>query len=114
MHLMDLGNGLLGANGIVGAGIPIAAGGALSAWMDGSDRIAVTVFGDGALNQGVAMETLNIAALYKLPLLLICENNYYAEMTPLSRSSAASLTDRAKGLWHSHGDGGRKRCSGGL
>lgn len=88
MHLTDLPNGLLGANGIVGAGVPIAAGSALSHSMDGGGRLACAVLGDGALNQGAVMETLNIAALMRLPLLLVCENNLYAEMTPIDRSSA--------------------------
>lgn len=88
MHLTDLKHGLLGANGIVGAGVPIAAGSALSHRMDRNGHLACAVFGDGALNQGAVPETLNIAALMSLPLLLVCENNLYAEMTPLERSSA--------------------------
>lgn len=99
MHLMDLSVGLLGANGIVGAGVPIAAGGALSSWIDGREDIAVTVFGDGAVNQGAVMETMNIAALMRLPLLLVCENNYYSEMTPLERStSVTDLSSKAQGF----------------
>lgn len=96
MHLIDLEHGLLGANGIVGAAVPIGAGGALAAWMDGRDQVALTVFGDGAINQGVVHETLGMAALYKLPLILLCENNLYSEMTPLARSSAViDLSSRA-------------------
>lgn len=99
MHLIDLENGLLGANGIVGAAVPIAAGGALAALISEDGSIAATVFGDGAMNQGVAMETFNIASLMKLPLLLICENNLYSEMTPIDRStSVTNLCDKAQGF----------------
>ena len=99
MHLIDLEKGLLGANGIVGAAVPIAAGGALAAQIAEDGSIAATVFGDGAVNQGVAMETFNIAALMKLPLLLICENNLYSEMTPIERStSVTNLCDKARGF----------------
>lgn len=99
MHLIDLEQGLLGANGIVGAAVPIAAGGALAAHIAEDGSIAATVFGDGAMNQGVVMETFNIASLMKLPLLLICENNLYSEMTPLERSTSVThLCDKAKGF----------------
>lgn len=87
MHLFDIDNGLLGANGIVAGGIPTAAGAALSAKVLKENRVALTAFGDGTVNQGVAQECFNMAALFKLPLILFCENNLYAEMTPLSRSS---------------------------
>lgn len=95
MHLVDKSCGVLGANGIVGAGIPIAAGAALNAKLQASGRVAMTVFGDGALNQGVVHETLNMAALWKLPMIFLCENNLYAEMTPISRSTpVVELCDR--------------------
>ena len=87
MHLTDLENGLLGANGIVGGGVPIAAGGALTAKLLRTGALSMTVFGDGTLNQGVVHETLNLAALWKLPMIFLCENNLYAEMTPLDRST---------------------------
>lgn len=86
MHIADRASGILGANGIVGAGVPIASGSALAAKMAGNGRVAATFFGDGAMNQGALMETLNLAALWDLPLLLVCENNLYAEMTPLDES----------------------------
>ena len=99
MHWTDPAIGLLGENAIVGAGVPIAAGAALSAQMDGRGRVALTMFGDGALHQGVLNETLNIAQLWKLPLILLCENNLYAEMTPLAESTPLKkLADRAKGF----------------
>ena len=91
MHLTDLDRGLLGANGIVGAGVPIAVGAAMSAQIDGNGRVAMTVFGDGTLNQGVTHEAMNMAGLWKLPIIFMCENNLYAEMTPLEESTA--ITD---------------------
>lgn len=96
MHIADVETGILGANGIVAAGVPIAAGAALSAQMGGGSEVSVAFFGDGAINQGVFSETLNMAALWNLPLLFICENNLYAEMTPLHRSvKNVNLAERA-------------------
>lgn len=88
MHLFDPTHGLLGANGIVAGGIPTAVGAAWSSQHQGLGRVALTVFGDGAVNQGVAMESFNMAAVWKLPVIFLCENNLYAEMTPLGRSTA--------------------------
>lgn len=97
MHLFDPENGLLGANGIVAGGIPTAVGAAFSAWIQDKDDVALTVFGDGALNQGACHEVMNMAGLWKLPVVFLCENNLYAEMTPLDRSSGqTSLADRAR------------------
>lgn len=84
MHIADIDLGILGANGIVGAGIPIATGAALSSQVRGTDQIAVCFFGDGAANEGAFHESLNIASLWGLPIIYICENNKYAEMTPQS------------------------------
>jgi acetoin:2,6-dichlorophenolindophenol oxidoreductase subunit alpha len=99
MHLFDPEFGLLGTNGIVGAAVGTACGAALNSWIDGSDRVAMTVFGDGAINQGHAMECFNMAALYSLPVIFFCENNLYAEMTPLERSHGnTKLTERAEGF----------------
>lgn len=99
MHITDVEHGILGANGIVGAGIPIAAGAALSAKMSKSDRVSVTFFGDGAINQGAFYEAANMAATWELPLILICENNLYAEMTPIQSSlKNEHLVERAEGL----------------
>lgn len=81
MHVADFSVGMLGANGIVGAGIPIAAGSALAMKARGTGSVAVAYFGDGALAEGVLHETLNIAALWKLPLLFVCENNGWAEFS---------------------------------
>lgn len=91
---MDVGN--LGATAIVGAGIPIALGAAMSAKLSGSDRVSVAFFGDGATNQGTFHEALNMAALWKLPCVFVCENNQYAEMTPVAKhASVAHLADRS-------------------
>jgi TPP-dependent pyruvate/acetoin dehydrogenase alpha subunit len=82
MHFTDPGVGLLGANAIVAGGVPHAAGAALAVQMQKKDTIALTVFGEGAVNQGVFLETLNLAVVWKLPLIFLCENNLYSEMTP--------------------------------
>lgn len=97
MHVTELSCGVLGANGIVGGGVPHAAGAALSSLKERSGRVAVTFFGDGAMNQGVVSETFNLAALWSLPVIFVCENNMYAEMTSLEKSSKnTDLAARAK------------------
>ena len=88
MHLFDPARGLMGGNGIVGGGIPLALGAAFSARYRGKDQVAVTFFGDGAANQGVFAESLNLAALFTLPVIFICENNRYAATTPVESSFA--------------------------
>lgn len=75
MHIADFDIGMLGANGIVGAGLPIAAGSALASLFDGSDAVTVPFFGDGASGQGVFHEALNLAAIWRLPMVWVCENN---------------------------------------
>lgn len=84
MHAADPALGILGGNGIVGAGMPIGAGAALAAQIAGKGAVAVVFFGEGASNNGSFGETLNVAAAWKLPLIMVCENNLYAEMTPFS------------------------------
>ncbi len=86
LHIADLGQGMLGANGIVGAGQAIAAGAALSAKVRGDGRIAVVCFGDGAVTRGTFHETMNMAALWKLPLLFVCENNGLAQYVATSET----------------------------
>ncbi len=81
MHVADLDLGMLGANGIVGAGLPIAAGAAFAARYRGKGRVCLSFFGDGATNQGTFHEALNLAAVLKLPVVFICENNLYGEWT---------------------------------
>jgi pyruvate dehydrogenase E1 component alpha subunit len=99
MHFTDPAVGLLGENAIVGAGVPIAAGAALRAQLDKTGQVAMAVFGDGALNQGSLLEAFNLAAAWKLPLVLVCENNLYSEMTPIRSMIAHDrLLDRAAGF----------------
>lgn len=88
MHFMDPTLGLMGANGIVGAQVPHAAGMALASKLRGDDKIAITFFGDGAIYQGLMHETFNMAAKWDLPVIFYCENNRYSEMTPISRTSS--------------------------
>ncbi len=94
MHFTDPSVGLMGANAIVAAGIPHAAGAALAARLQGRDQVALTYFGEGAVNQGVFHETLNLAALWQLPLILLCENNLYSEMTPSHETSSVTEMTR--------------------
>ena len=96
MHVADLSKGMLGANGVVGAGLAIATGAALGAQLDGDGRVAVCFFGDGAANQGVLMETLNIAAVWGLPVIFVCENNTFSEFTPSREITAGRIGDRAR------------------
>jgi len=82
MHIADFSIGMLGANGIVGAGLPIATGAALAAKLEGSDRVAVAFFGDGASNEGAFHGSLNLASIWKLPAIYVCENNRWASGVP--------------------------------
>jgi len=84
MHITDIGIGILGANGIVGAGLPIACGSALASRFNGDDAVTVSFFGDGASNQGTFGESLNFAKIFCLPVLFLCETNGYAVSTPTS------------------------------
>jgi pyruvate dehydrogenase E1 component alpha subunit len=98
MHIADFDVGMLGANGIVGAGLPITAGAGLAAQLEGGDNVAVGFFGDGATGEGPFHESLNIAALWKLPVIWVCENNQYAVDTPVERGLAArDVADLAAG-----------------
>jgi pyruvate dehydrogenase E1 component alpha subunit len=90
MHFLDPSLGLMGANGIVGAQVPHAAGMALASRIRGEDNVAITFFGDGALFQGLMHETFNMSQKWKLPVIFYCENNRYSEMTPISRTSSVS------------------------
>ncbi len=91
MHIADLEGGNLGANGIVGGGIPLAVGAALSTKMQGIDRIVVSFFGDGATNQGSFHEALNLASVWKLPILFVCEDNKYG--MSCSKKNAMNVDD---------------------
>jgi TPP-dependent pyruvate/acetoin dehydrogenase alpha subunit len=96
MHIADQDTGNLGANAIVGGSAGIAAGAAMSAKMRGTDQVAVCFFGDGALGQGLLYETMNMASLWKLPVIYVCENNQYNEYTHYSETTAGDLTARAE------------------
>jgi len=94
MHLVDVEHGLLGATGVVGGNVPLALGSALAARLGGSDAVAVVFFGDGAVQGGIFVESVNIAALWRLPVLLVCENNGFAEFTPRSaHTNVERVTD---------------------
>lgn len=97
MHIADINLGILGANGIVAANIPIVGGAALSAKLRGTDQVAVSFFGDGGANEGLFHEGLNLASVWKLPAIFVCENNQYAISTSQSRVTAVhNIVDRAK------------------
>ena len=89
MHFVDPSIGMMGANGIVGAQVPHAAGLALASKLRHEDHVAITFFGDGAMYQGVMHETFNMAQKWQLPVIFYCENNRYSEMTPIARTSSA-------------------------
>jgi TPP-dependent pyruvate/acetoin dehydrogenase alpha subunit len=97
MHIIDLEHGNLGTNGIVGGGIPLATGAALAARTREEDRVAVCFFGDGALNQGLVHECMNMAANWSLPVVFVCENNGYGEFTAMEDVTAGSdITKRGE------------------
>ena len=123
--------GFMGENSIVGGGVPIAVGAALAARFDGSGRVAIAVFGDGATNQGAIMESLNLAAAKRLPVVFVCENNRYSELTRIvdmvgdpvlasarrgvrharaSRSTATTSSPCAR--WRARRSSGRARATG--
>jgi pyruvate dehydrogenase E1 component alpha subunit len=96
MHIADVRTGNLGANGIVGGGLPIAVGAALTAKRLGRSDVTVCFFGDGANNEGAFHEALNMASVWKLPVIFVCENNQYGMSTSITRSTAvARISDRA-------------------
>ena len=97
MHIVDFSLGILGANGIVGAGLPIATGSALAAVIAGTDDVTACFFGDGASNEGTFHESLNLAAVWKLPVVFVCENNGFGEFTPMRTvTSVKDIAVRAK------------------
>ena len=98
MHLADFSVGSLSETSIVGSGIPVAAGAALGAKMQGLDRVSLCFFGDGASNEGTFHEGINMAANWKLPVIFLCENNGYAVSTPIGTTAAVeNIADRAAG-----------------
>lgn len=96
MHVADFSKGILGANGIVGGGFAIATGAAFGAKLRGDGRVAMCFFGDGAANQGVFMESMNVSAIWGLPTVFLCENNGLSEFTVSSTVTAGTLIDRAR------------------
>ena len=96
MHIADQSNGNLGANAIVGGSMGIATGAAFSAKLLGTDDVTVCFFGDGATAQGLLYEVMNMAALWKLPVIYACENNGYSEYTKTAEIAAGSITARAE------------------
>ena len=99
MHIADMSGGNLGANGIVGGGFGISTGAALSAKLRGTDQVAVCFFGDGAANQGTLLETGNMAAIWDLPAIYVCENNQYGEHTSYRAvTGIENIVDRAAGM----------------
>jgi 2-oxoisovalerate dehydrogenase E1 component len=97
MHIADPKLGIFGANGIVAAGLPIAVGAATAAQIRGRDTVAVAFFGDGAAAQGAFHESLNLAAVWRLPVVFFCENNGYSEFSPAASQHATGLEQRAGG-----------------
>lgn len=96
MHLHDTSVGFMATTGIVGAGLPIAVGLGLAAQLDGADRVVLTTFGDGATSIGSTHEALNLAALWKLPVVFVCQNNQWGEHTPIAEYAASTeLAQRA-------------------
>ncbi len=94
MHTVDFSLGIIGTNGIVGGGIPIATGAAWGGRLLGHDTVSVAFFGDGASNQGVLLESMNLAAVWNLPVVFVCENNLYSEWTRHDQLTAGSIHQR--------------------
>ncbi len=108
MHIADVDAGILGANGIVGGGVGIATGAGLSARIKGTDQVTICYFGDGGINQGTLYECANLATIWKLPVIYLCENNQYAMSTPISYSASVpdlSMRAAAWGIPGIHVDG---------
>jgi TPP-dependent pyruvate/acetoin dehydrogenase alpha subunit len=98
MHLADFKVGSLGESGIVGSSIPIATGAALSSKVLGTGKVSLAFFGDGAANQGCLYEAMNLASVWGLPIIFLCENNHYALSTPAHTVTAGKISDRAAGF----------------
>ncbi len=99
MHIADLSKGMMGANGILGAGAPLICGAGLAAKFRGDGGVGITFFGDGASNQGTVLESMNLAAVWDLPVIFVVENNGYAEATSVDYATAVdSYVDRASGF----------------
>ena len=108
MHIADISKGMLGANGIVGAGAPIAVGAAISAKLDGTGRVSVAFSGDGACNQGTTFEAMNMAVVVKVPAIFVFENNHYSEHTGCAYAvGSGNIAGRAEAfgmrVWRGNG-----------
>lgn len=98
LHVADVSKGILGANGIVGGGIPIATGSALTSWIEGTNEVTACFFGEGASNEGTFHESINMAAIWDLPIVYICENNQWAVNTPATAVlNTEGVAERAAG-----------------
>ena len=113
MHIADQDTGNLGANAIVGGSAGIATGAAMSIKMRGTNQVAVCFFGDGALGQGLLYETMNMASLWKLPVIYVCENNQYNEYTHYRETTAGDVIGRAKAFGIQRRIAGRPGCARG-
>jgi TPP-dependent pyruvate/acetoin dehydrogenase alpha subunit len=96
MHIADMALGIIGANGIVGAGLPIASGAALASKLRGHDTVSIAFFGDGAANHGTLAESLNMAAVWSLPVIFVCENNGWAELSRTESLTAGEIVARSE------------------
>lgn len=96
MHIADMTKGMLGTNGVVGSSVPLAVGAALASKNRKTDQVAIAFFGDGGANQGVVHESMNLASVWKLPVIFVCENNLYAESTAVEYATPIpDIADRA-------------------
>ena len=115
MHLVDVEHGFLGATGVVGGNLPLALGNALAARVRESDQVTVVFFGDGAVQAGHFHESVNLAALWELPLIFVCENNGFAEFTPRSAHTDVERRQRRRRAVRVRAkDGRRRRCRRGV
>jgi acetoin:2,6-dichlorophenolindophenol oxidoreductase subunit alpha len=96
MHVADVSKGILGANGIVGGGFAIATGAAFGSLLSKDGRATICFFGDGAANQGVFMECLNVSSLWKLPIVFVCEHNHFCEFTRAEQVTSGDISNRAR------------------
>ncbi|MFQ5353989.1 MAG: thiamine pyrophosphate-dependent dehydrogenase E1 component subunit alpha, partial [Thermodesulfobacteriota bacterium] len=103
MHIIDTAHGVLGTSAIVGGGLPMAVGTALSSRLKGDNRVSVVFFGDGAFDEGVFYESFNFAVLKKLPVVFVCENNFYATNSPQSSRQGSCEIARAAGAYGAPG-----------
>ena len=110
MHIADQDTGNLGANAIVGGSAGIATGAAMSAKMRGSDQVAVCFFGEGALGQGLLYEVMNMASLWKLPVIYVCENNQYNEYTNYRETTAGEVASPCRSFRYPYRNHRRPRC----